>query len=80
MRRTFKGRVGNAGQLAAEVGRASIVAEQCPQPGMHARHKGDHGSDGAHGTQNQVGQDGRPLSPSLGSADTSSARVQRSSA
>ena len=66
MRRTFEGRIGNAGQLAAEIGGARVVAKQCPETGMHARHKGDHGSDGAHTTQNQVGQDGRPLNPSPG--------------
>ena len=40
MCRTLKGCVRNAGQLAAVVGRASIIAEQYPHPSMHARHKG----------------------------------------
>ena len=43
-----KRRVGNAGELAFEVGSAQVILRESPQSGLHARHEGDHGSDGAH--------------------------------
>ena len=43
-----EGRVGDALQLAFDVGGAQGIPGERPQPGLHARHKGEDGSDGAH--------------------------------
>ena len=43
-----KRRIGNAGELAIEIGSARLMRCKSPQSGLHARHEGDHGSDGAH--------------------------------
>ena len=40
--------VGDAGELAFDVGSAEIGPGKRPHPGLHARHKGEDGSDGAH--------------------------------
>ena len=61
-----KRRIGDAGELAIEIGSARLMRRKSPQSGLHARHEGDHGSDGAHLTYNQMGRDFRPLSPSPG--------------
>ena len=46
--RAAKRRIGDAGELAVEIGSARLVRRKSPQSGLHARHEGDHGSDGAH--------------------------------
>ncbi len=41
-------RVGNAGKLPVEIRSRCLRPERKPQPGMHAHHEREHGSDGAH--------------------------------
>ena len=43
-----KRRIGNAGELAFDVGCAQVILCESPQSSLHARHEGDHGSNGAH--------------------------------
>ena len=57
-------RVGNAGELAREIGSFDLLPAKQPQAGMHARHEGDDSSDGAHRLYNQVGLDDRPTNSS----------------